>query len=161
MIGTYYNRCWLNIERNNHGHAVIIPLFRLYPYLWHKEIFTSGLPKLTDQIGFQTGDSSKKIIIGELGRDISIKPDSAWIDKSETFWKETLTFVQEDGVMEAQGKRRGQRCYDDTVMATAIMLWTNSRLPIAKYIRKTTPLKGWRADMMKEKKQEQLVGWTV
>ena len=155
-LGTYYNNAVIAVERNNHGHGVILQLQRIYRNLWYKEMFTKGYPTPTDRIGFETTQSSKAIIIGTLGKAISL---DTYKDPDEGFWSETLTFVENNGVMEAQGKSRGQKCYDDRIMSRAISLWThlNSSLPSKKMKRPTLS----RITQMSEQNNSKLVGWIV
>jgi len=80
-------------------------------------------------------------------------------DPDEGFWAETLTYVENNGVMEAQGKSRGQKCYDDRIMATAIALWChlNSSLPSKKVKRAEYS----RITRMGEGNQSKLIGFIV
>jgi hypothetical protein len=126
-LGVYYGRCCINVERNNHGHGVILELVRIYRHLWHQDIFTKGYAEATDRIGWSTTSLSKPTIIGMMGKAISF---DEFEDRDYDFWKETLTFVEDNGKMEAQGKSKGQKCYDDRIMATAIALWTHMNMPL-------------------------------
>ena len=155
-FGTYYNNAVIAVERNNHGHGVILQLQRIYRNLWYKEMFTKGYATPTDRIGFETTQSSKAIIIGTLGKAISLE---TFQDPDEGFWDETLTFVENNGVMEAQGKSRGQKCYDDRIMSRAITLWChlNSSLPSKKMKRPEAS----RITRLAEKSNSKLVGWIV
>jgi hypothetical protein len=92
---------------------------------------------------------TKPVIIGNLSKAIS---NDEYEDKDEEFWKETLTYVHNDGVMEAQGKSAGQKCYDDRIMDTAILLWIHTQLPLPtrKFDRK--PLRGWRREWEQSRK---------
>jgi hypothetical protein len=155
-FGTYYKNAVIAVERNNHGHGVILQLQRIYRNLWYKEMFTKGYPTQTDRIGFETTQSSKAIIIGTLGKAISL---GTYKDPDEGFWAETLTFVENNGVMEAQGKSRGQKCFDDRIMATAIALWChlNSSLPSKKIKR----VEYSRITRMGEANHSKLIGFIV
>lgn len=132
-FGTYYKGAIIAVERNNHGHGVILELQRVYRKLWYKEIFTKGYPTSTDRIGFETTSMSKPVVIGTLGKAISL---DTFKDPDEGFWDETLTFVEDNGRMEAQGKSKGQKCYDDRVMSRAITLWTHLSSPLPSKIIK-------------------------
>jgi len=156
-FAVYYGQAYVNIERNNHGHGVIQQIMKLYNRLWHKDIFTKGYAQLTDAIGFGTTSMSKPIIIGTLGKAIS---NDEFDCPDEKFWKETLTFVEDDGKMEAQGKSKGQKCYDDRIMSMAIGLWTHLNMPLPSLKRKIKPLTGWRKSWEAEKSKT-LVGWVV
>ena len=80
---------------------VILELVKLYKRLYHKDIFTRGYAELTDKIGWETTSMSKPSLIGQMGKWIS---GNEFECLDEKFWKETLTFVEDDGKMEAQGK---------------------------------------------------------
>ena len=157
-LGVFYKHSYINIERNNHGHGVIIQLFRIYKRVWHKEVFGKGFSELSDKLGFTTGSNSKSIIIGELGKGIS---ENSFTDPDREFWGETLTFVDDDGKMQAQGKHLGQRCFDDRVMAEAILLWTHQNMPLPTRTRVKEKLTGWRAGQMKHANENSLIGFTV
>lgn len=153
-LAVYYKRACVAIERNNHGHGVINQIVKIYNNLWHKEIFTKGYAEVTDRIGWETSGQSKPIMLGTLGKAIS---NEEFVCKDESFWKETLTFVEDDGKMEAQGKSKGQRCYDDRVMSMGIVLQTHLNMPLPSMVReKRKSLYRWQSQ-----KQESLVGWTV
>lgn len=145
-LGVYYRMAWVAVERNNQGLAVINQMFKTYQKLYHKEVLTKGYPTLTDRIGFQTTAHTKNIVIGNLSRHIS---EGLFDDPDEGFWKETLTFVNNDGVLEAQGKSEGQKCYDDRVMERAIGLWCNLQLPAPQRKIPQAVYRGWRKDWNK------------
>lgn len=157
-LGVYYKFAYINVERNNHGHGVILQLLKIYSRLWHKEVFTKGYAEATDQVGFTTGSNTKPILIGTLGKAISMNevdiPD-------ERFWSETITFVEEDGRMQAQGKHRGERCYDDCVMSFAITLWTHLNMPLPAQLRIDPEIPKWRRDRRALQQKKSLVGWVV
>lgn len=157
-LAVYYKRAYVNIERNNHGHGVILQLFRIYKKIWHKEVFGKGYPELSDKLGFSTGSQTKPIIIGTLGKAIS---EESFVDPDREFWKETLTFVEDDGKMEAQGKHLGQRCFDDRVMSQAILLWTHLNMPLPAEVRNRIELSGWRAAQRKKENENSLIRFTV
>ena len=156
-LATFYENAFVAVERNNHGHAVIQQLVRIYTNLAGKDLFTKGYEQGTGAIGFETTSMSKPVVIGTLGKAISFDqfecPDA-------NFWRETLTFVEDDGKMEAQGKSRGDRSYDDDVMAMAITLWTHLKAPLPS--RKIPPRDYPSWVRKPEKKYEgHLVGWVV
>lgn len=131
-FGTYFGGALVSVERNNHGHGVLQQLIKTYQRLYHKEIFTKGFAEITDRLGWDTTSMSKPIIVGTLGKAIAQDGFECLDDR---FWKETLTFVEDDGKMEAQGKSRGEKCYDDMVMATAICLYTHLQMPLPSRFR--------------------------
>jgi hypothetical protein len=157
-LGVYFKNALVNVERNNHGHGVIAHLVKLYKWLFHKAIFTKGYAEITDRIGFETGGQSKPVIIGTLGKAIALD-EFECLD--EGFWRETLTFVNDDGKMEAQGKHRGEKCFDDRVMRKAITWWSHLNMPLPAIVRIVEKPEGWRKARMKQNKQQSAVGWVV
>jgi hypothetical protein len=156
-LGVWYGKAVIAPERNNTmGGAVIEQLFRVYRNIYFKEIFTKGYPTRTDKLGWDTTSGTKGQIIGNLSKMISTE---AFIDSDEGFWNETLTFVNNDGTLEAQGKSKGQKCYDDRVMMTAILLWVNGQIPLPNPIRIKKKNEGWRKRFDVNKKS--LVRFTV
>ena len=149
-LGVWYGRSVIAVERNNTmGGAVLEQLFRIYPNLYHKEIFSKGYPTRTDKLGWETTGGTKGQIIGNLSKAISL---DLYEDPDEGFWSETLTFVNDDGKLEAQGKSRGQKCFDDRVMSRAILLWVNGQIPLpTRRIPKKKP-EGWRKNLRSEKR---------
>ena len=83
------------------------------------------------------------------------------VDNDEGFWAETLTFVNNDGRQEAQGKSQGQRCYDDRVMDRAINFWVHNELPFPVRKEEKEKLTGWRQQKWEGTQKKSLVGWTV
>lgn len=141
-LGTYFGNACIAVEREGHsGGAVIETLRKIYRNLFHKEIMTKGYPEMTDRIGWFTTAMTKPVIIGFLSKAIS---ESLYDDPDEAFWNETLTFVNNDGKLEAQGKSQGQKCFDDRVMAEAIVLWVNSQVPLPAIRFDHPKMKGWR-----------------
>lgn len=157
-MGVFYKRAYVNVERNNHGHGVLAHLVKFYNRLFHKAIFTKGYAEITDRIGHDTTGQSKGVIIGTLGKAIS---ENLFTDRDEIFWKETLTFVDDDGKMEAQGKSRGEKCFDDCVMGKAITWWTHQNMPLPAMSRKVVPLTGWRMKQQMRANQNRVVGFVV
>lgn len=151
-LGTYYGKCYIAIEREgNAGGSVIAHIRKVYPYLFHKEVMTKGFPQMTDRIGWFTNHMTKPVIIGNLSKLIT---NNTFLDLDEGFWRETLTFVNNDGTLEAQGKSKGQKCYDDRVMDRAILLHINNELPLPSRKRQMYKPTGWRAV---EQKSESLL----
>ena len=151
-IGVYFGYAIVAPERNGLGLTVVEQLYRIYPYIYHKDILVKGYPEKTAKMGWETYENTKKVIIGNLGKLIS---EDGFIDKDEGFWKECLTFVNDDGKLEAESKSRGGKCYDDRVMDRAILLWMTNLLPLPKMSEKKTPLEGWRKRF--ENKEESLI----
>lgn len=149
-LGVYFNRAYIAVERNKDGSAVILQLLKLYRWLWHKDVITKGYPQMTDKIGFETANRHvKHSVCGELQKAISLRE---FVDPDTGFWNETLTFVNNNGALEAQGKSQGQKCFDDRVMDRAINLWASMRMPSPVLKREKVKRIGWRKDWDEEPK---------
>lgn len=117
------------VERNNHGITVINKLFKLGVYQYYKENFNKGYNTQSSDLGFSTNVKTKPHIINNLNEYIR---DGLFTDHEPEFWGECLTFVRNSrGQMQAEGKDSdpGTKCYDDRVMAAAIMLICSQWLP--------------------------------
>ena len=157
-MAVWYGGCYIAPERNGAmGGALVEQLFKIYNRLYHKDVFSKGYATRTDKIGWETHQGTKGQIIGNLSKLIS---NDGFKDPDEGFWKETLTFINNDGKLEAQGKSEGQKCYDDRVMCRAILLWISGQLPLPYIKQKITPLTGWRKRVW-ENKEQSLVGWVA
>lgn len=118
----------LGVERNNHGHAVILGLENdcRYPNLFKEErkvpVIGSALPKL--KTGWDTTKISKPVMCDFLRLAIEgnseededhFMPEITWYDTD--LLNECLTFIEEKGKLEAiTGK------HDDNIIATAIAM---------------------------------------
>ena len=157
-FAVFYHRAWLSVERNGNGMGVITPLVKLYNKLYHKEVMTKGYPQITDKIGFDTNRMTKPIICSHLSKLIST---DGFECNDEEFWKETLTFVNNDGRLEAQGKTQGQKCFDDRVMSMAIGTWCHDNLPAPSRKKNVRPYAGWRKSWNRENENSLLSGMAV
>lgn len=158
-LGVYYKNAFIAVERNKDGSAVILQLLKLYRWLWHKDVITRGYPEITDKIGFETSNQHvKHSVCGNLQRAISLRE---FVDPDAGFWRETLTFVNNNGRLEAQGKSEGQKCFDDRVMDRAINLWISTRMPPALPKREIYVPTGWRKQQFEAGKNKRLVGFVV
>jgi len=123
------NKVYFNIERNNHGHAVIIGCYNLRVNLYYEEDFRHGYSIPKQNIGFVTTGKSKGQIIKDLNEWIR---DGLYKDNDKNFWEETLTFVTNArGQMQAQGKDKNPntKSFDDRIMAEALMIKCHYWLP--------------------------------
>lgn len=129
--GRQYNNALLCVERNNHGHAVIMGLFETtrYPnlYVQDKEVRTvkvreSQEKKTIVKIGWDTTALSKPLMLDQLKEAIQGAPDEGvdefqpeFLIRDELFLQEVLT-TQQNGlsINAISGK------HDDIVMASAI-----------------------------------------
>lgn len=140
-FGVFCGHAWIAPERTGLGLSVVDQLFKYYPKIFHKEIMSKGYPEQTDRLGWDTNSQTKGHVISNLSKHIS---EETYEDNDPEFWNECLTFVNNDGKMEAQGKSQGQKCYDDRVMDTAIGLWIHKELPLPKYNPRVKQVKTWR-----------------
>ena len=156
-LGYFYEEAWVAPERQGSGQAVLTQLLSYYKKVYHKEVLAKGYPEITDKLGFDTGNRSiKQAIIGELSKHISL---DLFTDYDEEFWKETITYVNNGGVLEAQGKRRGQKCYDDRVISRAIGIWINGNLPLPHRKVEKTEYVGWRKQYFE--RQPGIIGFAI
>lgn len=157
-FGIFFGKCWVAPERTGLGLSVVDQLWKLYRKIYHKEVMTKGYPERTDKLGWDTTSQSKGHIITNLSKKIS---EDAFIDLDERLWKETMTFVNDDGKMEAQGKSRGQKCFDDIVMETAICHWVHEQLPSATRQREVQSLPKWKERYFEQFSEGGSIGFAI
>ena len=105
-LGTRYNTALLAVERNNHGHAVLVQL-RMKDYL---NIFMQD-----NKDGWATTPASKPRMIEMMAAVVTEKPQ---LVRSARLWNECRTFVRHvDGTTGA-----ASGAHDDCVIAMAIAL---------------------------------------
>ena len=97
----------LAVERNNHGHAVLLALTEIekYPHLYHAQ---------DERVGWKTDKITRPIMIN--GFIDAIENRNFNFNSAELF-KECLTFINNDGKLEAADGK-----HDDTIIAAAIAL---------------------------------------
>lgn len=133
--GREYRNALMAVERNNHGHAVLLGLDEImhYPNLYKQENVTRpivGNDQKVTKIGWQTDKTSKPLMLDEL--KYAIEGDSSEDEDhflpefrvmDQTLLSECLTFEQVDGKLQAiEGK------FDDDVIATSIAYQMYKRL---------------------------------
>jgi len=104
------------VERNSSGQGVIANLKKHDNInLFRKQIIGQEQDKETEELGFQTNESSRDMMLSEL---------RTWIKKGlyksddSDFWKECQTFVYNE-----KGKPTGaQGCWDDTILAAGLTI---------------------------------------
>jgi hypothetical protein len=127
-------------ERNNHGLTTIVEAQRLGVAQYYESDFQKGYEVATDKLGFKTTLLSKPLVINGLAE--AIRDKSIGFPEKE-FWGECLTFVRNShGQMQAQNKDKDPsvKCFDDRVMAAAIMLHCHSWMPVYEAIDKPRTL---------------------
>lgn len=155
MLGVWYGEPFIAPESNNtQGGAVINELFSMYRKIYHSDVLNKGYAEKTDRLGFNTNHATKGTVIKNLSKAIS---NEEFEHPDTNFWSETMTFVNNDGKMEAQGKSNGQKCFDDRVMSTAILLWVNLNVPPPFPKRKKEELHGWRKQQREAYRSDSLV----
>jgi len=122
LVGLWYNKALMGVERNNMGTATIKALLRVgYMPMYRQRSLQLRHPQPTESMGWYTMPSTKGLAIGELAGEIrGLKDDEGnWgvngliIPDNETM-AELRTFVR-DG----NGKMHGSP-HDDRVMSLAI-----------------------------------------
>lgn len=132
-IGREYHNALLGIERNNHGHAIIMGLEELrYPNLFAETEARSKTRLITDttkaagrqkvKYGWNTDTNSRPLMLDQLRSAIEGESDDdvshfqpAWDIRDEVLCSELLTFTEiDDKYQAAPGK------HDDSIFASAI-----------------------------------------
>lgn len=120
-LGQFYNYCFINPERNNHGHVIIEDLVRRgYSKIYRQQVYDELARKTTAKLGFQT-TSATKIPLTE--QHVNACREGKFRCSSETLFKEMSNFVQL-GSKNGRSMRREARGdgKDDCVMA-ACLTW--------------------------------------
>lgn len=115
-IAKYYNDAYIGVEANNHGHTTLRAIADMeYWNIYFAKTFDNITDTITKKVGWQTNNKTKPIMIDKLAEFIR----NAWIGiKDRILIQECFTYVRDDkGATNAQSG-----CYDDTVMACAILL---------------------------------------
>ena len=129
LLGRWYNRALLAVERNNHGHSTLNTLRNVlrYPRLYY-HVRYDAMRQATPMLGWPTDQATKPILVDDMAAAIS---QDALIMRSSGLADECRTFVvHNDG---SQGAEVGQ--FDDRVIAAGIAWQARKRMvprPIAK-----------------------------
>ncbi|MBE3116860.1 hypothetical protein IMZ68_06610 [Candidatus Bathyarchaeota archaeon] len=104
------------VERNSSGQGVIANLKKHDNInLFHKQIIGHDLDDETEELGFQTNESSRDMMLSELRTWIK---KNLYKSKDKDFWVECQTFVyNEKGKPQAQ-----QGCWDDRVLSAGLTI---------------------------------------
>lgn len=115
-LGKWYNWAYLGVENNNHGHAVLRKLQeREYWNIYFQKRYDRIADEVTAKIGWNTNNKTKPLMIDKLAEFIREMYLGIY---SNVIIQECLTYVRDD-----KGSTNAQEgCYDDTVMALAILL---------------------------------------
>jgi hypothetical protein len=134
LLGRWYNRALLAVERNNHGHSVLNTLRNVcgYPNLYY-HVRYDPVGKTTPVLGWPTDQATKPILVDDLAAAIAAQQI---VIRSSGLVDECLTFVTTDtGSQEAQ-----PGAHDDRVMAVGIA-WQARKRMVARQIAKRPA--GW------------------
>jgi hypothetical protein len=111
-LATYYNTALLAVERNNHGHAVLLAL-KGYANLYHTTDELSPGNEQQKKPGWETTSKTKPMMVGDLARGLR---EGNYQPRSQAFLDEALIFAyQDNGSMSAPSGY-----HDDRVMSHAI-----------------------------------------
>lgn len=115
-LAKYYNEAYIGVENNNHG-LTTLSIMKREEY-WNL-YFSKSYDRLTDtttqKLGWSTNVKTKPLMIDKLAEFIREMYIGIY---SDLIISEAFTYVIEDN-----GKTNAQSgCYDDTIMALAIML---------------------------------------
>jgi len=112
-IGREYNNAFLAVERNNHGHAVLLALRQLeYPNLYYhadsiREL-TTGKQTTRRIAGWPTNRQTKPVMESALA---SLIASGSILSYDQAFWDECLSYVRHgDGTTGAQSGTHDDRC---------------------------------------------------
>ena len=115
-LAKYYNDAYLGVENNNHGHSTLAIIKREeYWNLYFSKHYDRIADKQTQKIGWSTNSLTKPFMMDKLQEFIREMHLGIF---SDLIIGECFTYVIEDN-----GSTNAQTgCFDDTVVATAIML---------------------------------------
>jgi hypothetical protein len=125
-LGHWYNKAFICIEANNHGHSVISHLSGAigglaYPNLYKRMTFDQFTQKRTKTVGFHTNAQTKPFLIENLKKALKlgdlITADGYTIREMNGFIRDNTT-----GRLGAPG-----RAHDDRVIALALA-WEQARI---------------------------------
>ena len=115
-LAKYYNDAYLGVENNNHGLTTLSTIKKEeYWNLYFSKSYDRIADKLTQKLGWTTSVRTKPFMIDKLAEFIREMYLGIY---SDTLISEAYTYIIEDN-----GKTNAQSgCFDDTIMAAAIML---------------------------------------
>ncbi len=115
-LGRFYNDAYLGVENNNHGLTTLTTIKKEeYWNIYFSKSYDKISDTITQKIGWSTNARTKPLMIDKLAEFIREMYLGIY---SDTIISEAFTYIIEDN-----GKTNAQAgCFDDTIMATAIML---------------------------------------
>jgi hypothetical protein len=124
------NKIYFCTEFNNHGLTTISNAFRLRVNQYYRSDFKTGVEIPKSSLGFKTSETTKPYIINGLIEQIR---EGYFEDPEKELWDECMTYVKDSkGRMSAQNKYSdpGTKCFDDRVMAEALMFECDRWMPL-------------------------------
>lgn len=118
IIGKFYNYAFLTVERNSFGTPILERLRKDYEYmnLYKHKVFNQQLGKKQLQLGYQTTQVTKNIMITDLKEQFEL--EVILINCQETL-EQMQIFVETDG---KTGNKKGNDKHDDCVIAMALAI---------------------------------------
>ncbi len=115
-LAKYYNDAYLGVENNNHGLTTLSTIKQEeYWNLFYTKNYDRIADTLTQKLGWTTSVRSKPLMIDKLAQFVREMHLGIY---SDLIISEMYTYIIEDN-----GKTNAQEgCFDDTIMASAIML---------------------------------------
>jgi hypothetical protein len=117
-LGTFYNKAWLLVEENNHGHTVIQGLKELrYPNFYKRRVMDELTNKPTRKIGFLTTNDTKLRVTEQFKKSLT---EGQLVIYDAGLISEMTSFMQYASKTGRSIKREAAAgCHDDRVMAAA------------------------------------------
>jgi hypothetical protein len=115
QLGRFFNDALLGVERNNHGHAVLVTLIDIcnYPNVYEHEEYDQKKDSTYKKPGYPTTPKTRTLALDSL--NVAITFDDIYIYDLMTL-SELMSFVKLPGGKYAADKG----CHDDLVMSLAI-----------------------------------------
>ncbi len=121
-FGNMYDEAYIAPENNNHGHAVIQKLKKIYSRIMYERNFTQHIDISNEKLGWNTNVVTRPIMCADLREALNQNIDGI-LDLD--FYNEALTFVYNKN-----GKPEGDaRKMDDRVITQAIKFQLHRWLP--------------------------------
>lgn len=120
-LSEQYHQAQLAVERNNHGHAVLLAL-KGYRHLYHTLDELKYGAERQKKPGWETTSKTKPLLIGDLTKGLR---EGTYLPRSQVFLDEALIYAyQDNGSMGAPNSY-----HDDLVMAHGIVAHLLARTP--------------------------------
>ena len=118
IIGKFYNYAFLTVERNSFGTPILERLRKEYEYmnLYKHKVFNQQSGKKQLQLGYQTTQVTKNIMITDLKEQFEL--EVIFINCQETL-EQMQIFIETDG---KTGNKKGNDKHDDCVIAMALAI---------------------------------------